>query len=283
MIKFNSERHSLGKLCKNSHDWEGTGQSLRSTKKGTCLECTRQYQLKYQVPRRKSKIEYRPRDGRSLVEGYKQSHAREYYLKHRESIIEQSRVYRSLNAEKVKIEAREYYLNHKDLSFARSRVYRKLHAEKLNNKAREKYHNNIEVMRERSRIRMNRTFKIKYAENPEYYRNLDRKYRARKNLAHTVSCSKEQRLERFAEFDNQCAYCGTDKKITLDHFLPLRWGGSCCLGNYLPACHSCNASKRDRDPGIWFKSQRFYSKERWLKILKALNKNDANYNQLPLF
>ena len=37
-------RHYLGKLCPRGHDWEGTGQSLRSRKGKYCLECNRESQ-----------------------------------------------------------------------------------------------------------------------------------------------------------------------------------------------------------------------------------------------
>lgn len=38
---FDSSQHYLGKLCKRSHDWHGTGHSLRKTRNRTCLECER--------------------------------------------------------------------------------------------------------------------------------------------------------------------------------------------------------------------------------------------------
>jgi 5-methylcytosine-specific restriction endonuclease McrA len=62
-------------------------------------------------------------------------------------------------------------------------------------------------------------------------------------------------------FNNQCAYCGKNSPLTLDHFVPSSKGGPDCLGNLVPACLSCNSSKQDRNPEEWYKSQRFHSKQ----------------------
>ena len=38
-MKFNSDKHYLGTLCKRGHDWEGTGKSLRNKRGRECLLC----------------------------------------------------------------------------------------------------------------------------------------------------------------------------------------------------------------------------------------------------
>ncbi|MCR1785324.1 HNH endonuclease [Nocardioides carbamazepini] len=48
-----------------------------------------------------------------------------------------------------------------------------------------------------------------------------------------------------------CAYgCGR-AATTLDHVIPVASGGQSVPGNVVPACRSCNSSKRDRDPWPW--------------------------------
>lgn len=44
----------------------------------------------------------------------------------------------------------------------------------------------------------------------------------------------------------RCHYCGTGEALTIDHIVPRSKGGQDCLSNYLTACHSCNASKRNK-------------------------------------
>lgn len=43
-----------------------------------------------------------------------------------------------------------------------------------------------------------------------------------------------------------CAYCDSGDRLTKDHVVPLSRGGSNSIGNIVPACLSCNSSKRDR-------------------------------------
>ena len=50
-----------------------------------------------------------------------------------------------------------------------------------------------------------------------------------------------------AAFANACAYCGrSDEKLDIDHLVPVSVGGVNAVGNIVPACRSCNASKRAR-------------------------------------
>lgn len=43
-----------------------------------------------------------------------------------------------------------------------------------------------------------------------------------------------------------CAYCGRSGRMTMDHVVPLSRGGRHSIGNLLPACRTCNSSKRQR-------------------------------------
>ena len=87
---------------------------------------------------------------------------------------------------------------------------------------------------------------------------------------------------RFAEFGDRCAYCNQlHEAMQADHFIPLASGGSHVIGNIVPACPSCNFSKNERDPYLWFVSTPFFSKKRWKLILKVLGKTEQNYNQIP--
>jgi 5-methylcytosine-specific restriction endonuclease McrA len=42
-----------------------------------------------------------------------------------------------------------------------------------------------------------------------------------------------------------CAYCGRPCKATVDHVVPISRGGRDEAANVLPACKTCNSSKRD--------------------------------------
>lgn len=50
-----------------------------------------------------------------------------------------------------------------------------------------------------------------------------------------------------------CFYCGSTQKICVDHVVPLSRGGNNSIGNYLPACISCNSSKKNKFITEWKK------------------------------
>lgn len=75
--------------------------------------------------------------------------------------------------------------------------------------------------------------------------------RARILQAGREMISKDDWTKILETFEYRCAYClqpeNTLKasKLTLDHFRPLAKGGTHTKDNVIPACLSCNSSKRD--------------------------------------
>lgn len=51
-----------------------------------------------------------------------------------------------------------------------------------------------------------------------------------------------------AKYDNRCAYCGSRKRIEMDHVIPLSKGGTHDIHNVVPACRSCNNKKNAQPP-----------------------------------
>lgn len=80
----------------------------------------------------------------------------------------------------------------------------------------------------------------------------------------------EQWEEALEYFGYSCAYCGSDSKMTYDHFVPFSKGGSFKRDNIIPACQKCNSSKRDRDFKDWFKKQSFFNVQKQNSILSYL-------------
>ncbi|TLS46906.1 HNH endonuclease [Streptomyces montanus] len=64
-----------------------------------------------------------------------------------------------------------------------------------------------------------------------------------------------------------CTYCGSMgvRAEVVDHVVPLERGGADDITNLIPACRSCNASKKDRTPAQWKKSleRRHYNPRKW--------------------
>lgn len=69
-----------------------------------------------------------------------------------------------------------------------------------------------------------------------------------------------------AYFNHTCAYCGKKTNLTKDHLDPLANGGKLINQNTIPACSSCNSSKKDNQWLSWFQKQKFYDKDRAKKI-----------------
>lgn len=85
-----------------------------------------------------------------------------------------------------------------------------------------------------------------YAQNRE-------SYRARKNAygRGLAIIPPWFRCDRFEDFGGLCGYgCGMGAHA-LDHIWPVAKGGESVPGNLVPACTSCNSSKKDRDPFPW--------------------------------
>ncbi|MBF2028905.1 MAG: HNH endonuclease [Oscillatoriales cyanobacterium C42_A2020_001] len=56
------------------------------------------------------------------------------------------------------------------------------------------------------------------------------------------------RREVFRRDNHTCQYCGSTKRLTLDHVMPRSRGGSHTWDNVVAACERCNSRKGDRTP-----------------------------------
>ena len=72
-------------------------------------------------------------------------------------------------------------------------------------------------------------------------------------------------------WNQQCAYCGSDKNLTLDHITPRTKGGTDRLTNILCACKSCNYSKGHQKWYDWYLNQSFFSTEKLTAIIEWQN------------
>jgi 5-methylcytosine-specific restriction endonuclease McrA len=106
--------------------------------------------------------------------------------------------------------------------------------------------------------------------------------RAKKNNL-AFNFSEEEWGKCKSYFDNKCAYCGSEEKLTQEHFIPLSQNGEYTKNNIIPVCGNCNSSKHDKDFFEWYPKQAFYTKKRERKILEYLNYDSkTKYQQLAL-
>lgn len=246
---FQPSKYYLGTLCKKEHDFFGTGKSLRNINRINCIQCSYESRVTYKQERHNNNLEQFV-DPIQIRKEKNAEYSKKRYIKHKAKIDQKNREYQQKNKEKVARRNKNWYEKNKAEIKERRKQYSKVY---------------------------NATPRAKILS-----RKRTQKRKALKAQNHHVAFTVEQLQERFAMFDNCCAYCGSRELVTIEHFIPISKSGPDCLGNIVPACYSCNSSKKDRDPKDWYLNQTFYSIKRWRKILNVLGKTDAIYLQIPL-
>jgi hypothetical protein len=85
-----------------------------------------------------------------------------------------------------------------------------------------------------------------------------------------MTSSEAKRLWRSAikeHWNNQCAYCGSDHNLTLDHVIPKARGGHDTTSNVVPACLKCNQSKGSNHWLSWWIGQECFDQSNFSKVL----------------
>tara|TARA_R110000868_G_scaffold6275_8_gene35778 strand:- start:1539 stop:1901 length:363 start_codon:yes stop_codon:yes gene_type:complete len=88
---------------------------------------------------------------------------------------------------------------------------------------------------------------------------------------YTTSSSEAKRLWRKhikEQWNYQCAYCGSEDNITLDHIIPQCKGGTDRTTNLVCACKECNHSKGHEMWYDWYMKQDFFTVDRLSVILE---------------
>jgi len=154
---------------------------------------------------------------------------------------------------------------------------------------RKHYQKNKEPIRVKNREYQTNN-KVPIAKNArEYQRNHLEEHRIsnqkreakKRELPRTLTVGQWESIK--VVFENKCAYCGKEKPLEQDHFVPLNSRGEYTHNNIIPACRSCNSSKHDYDFFDWYPKRKSWSRERENKILKHLNYDKKRKQQLALF
>jgi 5-methylcytosine-specific restriction endonuclease McrA len=68
------------------------------------------------------------------------------------------------------------------------------------------------------------------------------------------------------QWNHQCAYCGSEENLTIDHIVPQSKGGLDVTKNVVCCCHDCNQAKGHEYWKLWYVQQDFYNEEKFDKI-----------------
>lgn len=211
----------------------------------TCKKCVIKYNKKYYAENFERIAEYKKLNHKEDS----RVRAKKYYHANKEICSERSKQYRTKNKEKLAMLRKKYYLDNREKLLQKQKAYRKKNKDRIKETLKNYYHT-------------------------EHGKNIilliqHKRYAKKKGLPNTLEVSQWQEVLKY--FNSACAYCGSDKKIEQDHFVPISKGGEYAKENIVPACESCNCSKNNRDFFVWYPRQKFYSKKRETKILKYLH------------
>jgi len=103
-----------------------------------------------------------------------------------------------------------------------------------------------------------------------YHRSKSKRRKAQERHSTAVLLSPDQLWRHWLRFDHQCAYCGAQGDLQVEHVVPISKGGEHHLGNIVPACQRCNFSKRSADAETWYRAQAFFDETRWTRMQRIL-------------
>jgi len=198
--------------------------------------------------------------------------SKEHYEKNKEEKNRRSMERYKENRAEISLQRKRYYIEHKE-EF--SQRHKRWHEE---NKER------LKSIYERNKKNVCQRVRRYYEENRDKKKESDRNYRERNPVRRRVN---EQRREAMKlqlvatltveqwefikqEFGNRCSYCGKEKPLAQEHFIPLSKGGGYTAENIIPACNSCNSSKSATMFSQWYPRYKYYDKNREVKILSHL-------------
>ncbi len=200
---------------------------------------------------------------------------RQYYLEHRESILEKNRIWRIANQSTEAERLKRWQENNRERSRKIKRKWQAANREKVLESKRQRYKANREQVS--CQVRAWR------AANPEKHSEQLRRRKAIRRSGRRralLALNLKSQAERFALWSNCCAYCNSTAKPTVDHVLALTLGGLDEPSNVVPACPTCNSSKNASPVESWYRRQPWFTEARWAKIVKHCPAAVAG--QLPL-
>lgn len=252
----------LGVLCLRGHDWNEAPFSLRALS-SKCIECEKQ------------RLSGRDKAQRNAINKKHYEKNKEYYCKKaskwRKDNPEKFRQSVSASKERAAAVRGEFKALEKWLkkpSISPSPLLLVLQQQK------QCYAIYKDYWREQRKKHQAHRTRLKYLTNLDFRLYVRSKSKARKASIRGNASAKMTRgviSKHFARFGFYCAYCGrSDIDLQVEHVKPISKGGAHALANVVPACKSCNFSKRNHDVFDWYTKQPFFCRQRWSAIFNFL-------------
>ncbi len=158
-----------------------------------------------------------------------------YKTKCKECVQAYNRAYYQTNREKIKNAVSQARKENPELDKLRKKIYHQKNAEKVRAK--------VQLWKKQNPEKVAKNNKIFRKRHPERIAN--NAARRRKKIAQN-GIFQILNKELKAIYASKCFYCGATESIEMDHVIPISRGGRHSIGNLVPACKTCNLSKRDK-------------------------------------
>jgi len=162
---------------------------------------------------------------------------------------------KKIGKERTKEIKKKSYEKNKEVENKRTKEYRENNMEKCINLNKKWKENNKERISK---------YDKQWRKNNSLRKNLIAQKR-RNNIKGKISY--DDLIKRLNIF-NGCCYCKKDKKLTMEHLIPISKKGLNIYNNVFGACKKCNLSKNNKDFLLWYRDQSFYSPKREYEILQ---------------
>jgi 5-methylcytosine-specific restriction endonuclease McrA len=197
--------------------------NMNSITEKKCIQCNQIKPISYYRDKRNTCRDclnkYRREWSRNNADHESQTR-KKYYKINFDKISKQAKAWAKNHVDAIKRITKERYERNKEDIKKKSSEYAKDNAEAVNEVHRKYYQKNIEHMRAMRKV---------YSGN-------------RRSLVDGTYTLKEWQ-DLCDYYDNRCLKCGEQKKLTVDHVIPISLGGSNTIDNLQPLCDYCNKSK----------------------------------------
>jgi len=264
---FDTKRFRLGSLCRRKHDYQTTGQSLRGIKGGDCIECKKINGA--------ARAKTKPIPSPSAPCLSIQERRRIYKATYRQSLKNKGLTSRGTMPINAASGSEQSALNKSLRAVGKLPTVAYL----VMQQQRQYWAENPKAKAKHDRQWGRLSWWLEYQIKPDlrlYHREKSKRRKAQDRGQTPVRVSVPALRQRFNDFSNCCAYCGLDGDMQIEHVVPISKGGAHDIGNIIPACMSCNFSKRSKPMVEWYKNQSFFSELRLKKIQNALKAPSAD-------
>jgi hypothetical protein len=270
---------------------------------GSCRACVVEYKQRYYTENKdrlsKQAKEYGKKNKDRKAEYFKKYREdnkdslsalyKQWYLENKERLLEYQKQYRKDHEDYIRERQRQYYDKNKERAKQKGKQRYDENKEHINNiniqnylKNREARLKDFKKYREKNKPKMAQQKRRWREEHPEQRKVSNQRRKAKKKQL-PATLTEEQWQSCLKHFDYKDAYTGLSMNIiSQDHYIPVSKGGPFSVDNIVPCEANINSSKGNRDFGIWYKKQKFYSPEREKAILEYLGYNKHGQQQLTL-